>query len=55
MDDTSIKWAINTTFFVFHLILMKIGEVVGTHLQFHEHSLKSHEKQKSFNYSPFNG
>ena len=24
------KWAINKTFFVFHLILMKLGEVVVT-------------------------
>ena len=28
MDDTSVKWAINKTFFVFHPILMKLGEVV---------------------------
>ena len=28
MDDKSVKWAINTYFFVFHPILMKFGEVV---------------------------
>ena len=28
MDDTSVKWSIIKTFFVFHPILMKLGEVV---------------------------
>ena len=28
MDDTSVKWSIVKTFFVFHPILMKLGEVV---------------------------
>ena len=28
MDDSSVKQAISKTFFVFHLILMKLGEVV---------------------------
>ena len=35
---------------------MKLGEVVVIHscvLQFHQVSLKSDEKQKSFNYRPF--
>ena len=40
MDGTYLKWAINKTFFVFHLILMTV-------------SSKSDEKQKSFTNSPF--
>ena len=28
MDDTSVKWSIIKTFFAFHPILMKLGEVV---------------------------
>ena len=28
MDDTSVKWSIMKSFFVFHLILMKLGKVV---------------------------
>ena len=51
------KWAINKTFFVFQLILMKLGEVVVIHaycvLQFHQVSSKSDEKQTSFINSPF--
>ena len=40
------KWAINKTFFVFHLILMKLGEVVVTHVyynftKFHQNQMKN--------------
>ena len=52
MDDSSVKWAINKTFFVFQAILMKLGEVVcntyGYLLQLHQVSSKSDEKQKKF-------
>ena len=35
MDDTSVKWAINKPFFVFHLIWMKLGdEVVVIHVYY---------------------
>ena len=60
MDDTAVKWATNKTF-VFHPILMRLGEVVvhmataGTILQLHRVSSKSDEKQKSFINSLFNG
>ena len=49
------KWAINKTFFVFHLILMKLGEVVVIHVyyNFTRFVSKSDEKQKSFINSPF--
>ena len=41
-------------FFVFHPILMKLGNVVVSMgiLQLHQVSSKSDEKQKSFDYSP---
>ena len=44
------KRAINKTFFVFHPILIKLGEVGSTHfvLQFHQVSSKSDEEQKKF-------
>ena len=41
----------NENFFVFHPILMKLGEVVvhmGTTIQLHQDSSKSDEKQKVF-------
>ena len=44
------KQAINKTFFVFHPILMKLGEIV-VHMDnynFTQGSSKSDEKQKSF-------
>ena len=50
MDDTSVKWTINKAFFIFHPILMKLGEVV-VHpcvLQLHPVSPKSDEKQKFY-------
>ena len=48
MDNTSVKQSIIKTFFVFHPILMKLGEVVvrmGWVLQFHQVSSKSDEKK----------
>ena len=50
------KRAINKTFFVFHLILMKLGEVVVIHVyynftKFHQNRMKN--KKKSFINSPF--
>ena len=40
------KWAINKTFFLFHPILMKLGEVVVTHMyynftKFHQNRMKN--------------
>ena len=40
------KWAINKTFFVFHMILMKLGEVVVIHVyynftKFHQNQMKN--------------
>ena len=49
------KWAINNTFFVFHPILMKLGEIV-VHMdnynftKFHQNQMKN---KKSFINSPF--
>ena len=53
MDDSSVKWDLNKTFFVFHPILMKLGEVSSGIL--HQVSSKLDEKQKSFVNKPFNG
>ena len=49
------KWAINKPFFVFHLILMKLGEVVVNHVyynftKFHQNRMKN---KKRFINSPF--
>ena len=47
MDDTSVKWAINKTF-VFHLILITLGEVAvhkrqgyNNFKQFHQNWMKN--------------
>ena len=49
------KWAINKTFFVFHPILMKLGEIVAhmdnyNFTKFHQNQIKN---KKSFINSPF--
>ena len=46
MDDSSIKRAINKKNFVFHLMLMKLGEVVVIHVyynftKFHQNRMKN--------------
>ena len=46
MDVTSVKWAINKTFFVFHPILMKLGEIVVpcvyyNFTKFHQNQMKN--------------
>ena len=55
MDNTSVTWAISKTFFAFHPILMKLGEVVvHQSTTTYQVSSKLDEKQGSFSNSPCN-